>query len=119
MPKACLLTAALAVASLDVPSGRDDEGICLRRSESLTRSLDSSDPKETSMTVEFMDGIVETHNRYREWALGGRKDEYLGGALLAELKARLTILIHLDGDLTSLKIAKGSSGLELTVLRRN
>ena len=71
------------------------------------------------MNLEVMEGIVEIHNLYREWALGGREDEHLGGALLDQLKERLTTFIHLDGNLTSLKIAKGGSGLELTVLRGN
>ncbi|CAG2161349.1 hypothetical protein [Cupriavidus numazuensis] len=65
-----------------------------------------------------VEDVVEVHSWYREWALSGQEDEYLEGALLDELKVRLTSFLHLDGDLTSLKIAKGGSGLELTLRRK-
>ncbi|AGW95506.1 MULTISPECIES: hypothetical protein [Cupriavidus] len=69
------------------------------------------------MTQDIFEDVVMIQNRYREWVQGGRKDEALGDALLRELRKRLTILFRVPGDLTSLKQAKGGSGLELTVLR--
>lgn len=71
------------------------------------------------MNLEVMKGIAKIHDCYRQWELGGREDEYLGAALLDQLKERLSTFIPLDGNLISLKIAKGGSGLELTVLRGN
>jgi hypothetical protein len=69
------------------------------------------------MVLEFMNGVVEAHNQYHEWAQGGRDDEQLGSALLDQLRRLLAPFVRLDGELASLKIAKGGSGLELTVLR--
>lgn len=68
------------------------------------------------MKRKVTDDVMAIQSRYREWARDG-KDATRGEALLHELKICLAALFQVPGELTVLRQAKGSAGLELTVLR--
>ncbi|CAG2161351.1 hypothetical protein [Cupriavidus numazuensis] len=70
-----------------------------------------------AVTQEYLEDVVESHNRYCEWVQGGRENEDLGDELLDELKERLTNFFFVAGDLDpiSVRMGKGSSGMQLTV----
>ncbi|NOV24418.1 hypothetical protein E5S69_12970 [Cupriavidus necator] len=69
------------------------------------------------MKRKFTDDVMAVQSRYRDWVLDGGKDSARGEALLHELKICLAALFLVPGELTVLRQAKGSAGLELTVLR--
>ncbi|SOZ19334.1 conserved hypothetical protein [Cupriavidus taiwanensis] len=69
------------------------------------------------MKRKITDDVMAIQSRYREWVLDGGKDAARGEALLHELKISLAALFQVPGELTVLRQAKGSAGLELTVLR--
>ncbi|EYS89540.1 hypothetical protein CF68_33195 [Cupriavidus sp. SK-4] len=69
------------------------------------------------MAQEFLEDVVASYNEYCEWVWAGRKNEDLGDELLEDLIERMKNFFFVASDLDpiSLKIAKGSSDLELTV----
>ncbi|WP_427307307.1 hypothetical protein [Cupriavidus sp. H39] len=69
------------------------------------------------MKRKITEDVMAIQSGYREWVLDGGKDAARGEALLHELKGCLAALFRVPGELAVLRQAKGSSGLELTVLR--
>ncbi|SPS01767.1 hypothetical protein [Cupriavidus taiwanensis] len=69
------------------------------------------------MKRKITEEVTAIQNRYREWVLDGGKDAARGEALLHELKGCLAAWFEVPGELAGLRQARGSAGLEMTVLR--